>query len=573
MNKMNALKKYSDYLFFIFVIFSTYFTFLIGELYFQSKNSPDYGVYSKYFEYFNGELIYTDREQGLLYFFLVYVVLIFRQSFLSELTYDLFINSVIQTTNLFLYIVGIIGLYKLLRLKGFKSQNILLSIILINFFPVSLMLRWTFKPEILVFALLPWVFYMFELFFDTLNVKYLYFLSFPIALIMTSKPAVIAMFTIILIYYLIKSLKIFEFSKLVKPIFFFISIFFLLSYENFNANQRLFYEYPNLDSTIFNNPADISIFYNINFYDLFFAPFRHYHFDSLIGIFLLDTYGDYFFWYFDNDKSLFIFNSINLIKDIPYKFSTTLYQSQLLALFFSLVTYFSLVIFIFKEKSRRLYLMLPIIGFGILSLQALGFSSILFDQNINFDKSTSDVFKMFYLGFFIVISFIFIYNIIFEKFNKTKYIIAIFYIVSMLIIYGFPKNQDDNLDLFLVQKNNLSLTCNLNSLLLDIENTNCGSESYNLCVPNDLYIDTDYLKATKDKIDESFFAERELKDSKTENLVYINNFEDCLIYAEDGYISNKFNYSIINFPYINLLYFLISLFAFTRVNTLEKLNN
>ena len=138
-----------------------------------------------------------------------------------------------------------------------------------------------------------------------------------------------------------------------------------------------------------------------------FSPFRHYHSNSLIGITLLETYGDYYFWYFDNDKSLFSYNSIDLIPSIPFlaKYEGSLYQSQLVTLFYSVISFLSLLFLSFKYKKYRYFLLLPLVGYFVLSLQAFGLTSSLLNKNINFDKNTSDIFKVFYSGFFVLISF------------------------------------------------------------------------------------------------------------------------------------------------------------------------
>ena len=67
-----------------------------------------------------------------------------------------------------------------------------------------------------------------------------------------------------------------------------------MSVENYSANQKLLFQYEDLNEKLYNNPAELSLLYEVNFYDLF-SPFRHYHSNSLIGITLLETYGDYYF--------------------------------------------------------------------------------------------------------------------------------------------------------------------------------------------------------------------------------------------------------------------------------------
>lgn len=557
--KLFSINKISGF----FFLLSLYFSFAIGELFFLSTNSPDFFVYSQYFDYFAGEIKVTNREQGLLYFYLNYIVLFLKSEYINELNMDLIIHSSIQYTNFILYTIGLYGIFKLLKVLNFKVSNIFISLILLNFFPVALMLRWTFKPEILVFSLLPWVLYYLELFFIHEETKYLYILSFPLSIIMTSKGPVIAMVGILMLIYFIKIIKKGSYKKIYKPLILFITIFVLITLENFEANRRLFYDYQDLDPGIFNNPADVNIIYNINFYELFFAPFRHYHFDSLPGIILLDTYGDYFFWYFDNDKSLFGINTINLLEKLPFinKYSTSLYQSQLLSLFFSIITYTFLIYYAIKYKRYRTYLLLPLIGLIVLTLQALGLSSFLIDKNINFDKSTSDIFKMFYLGFLINISFIILYNILLQKFkNLSKIMFTIIYIASMLVVYGFPVDKNLELTKYLEEKNNISHMCNINSSIFQLSSENCNDPAYQFCIPNDRYINNDYIQNRIPKISSGEFKKRIIRHKNSSNEVLVDNFIDCMDTVEPLKLSSIKDNTLNNMPYINLIYFFIFLY-------------
>ena len=55
-----------------------------------------------------------------------------------------------------LYLVGLTGLYCLLKEKEFHTKNIFLAFSILNFLPTTFYLRLTMKPEILAFALFSW---------------------------------------------------------------------------------------------------------------------------------------------------------------------------------------------------------------------------------------------------------------------------------------------------------------------------------------------------------------------------------------------------------------------------------
>ena len=59
-----------------------------------------------------------------------------------------------------------------------------------------------------------------------------------------------------------------------------------------------------------------SIIYNIDLYELVSNPNKHNHADSFIGITLLETTGDYFDLYWDNDSTNYFKNRRDSLKHI-----------------------------------------------------------------------------------------------------------------------------------------------------------------------------------------------------------------------------------------------------------------
>ena len=84
--------------------------------------------------------------------------------------------------------------------------------------------------------------------------------------------------------------------------------FTALSIENNNANGKSILDIQS-GSTIeenYNYKAPYSIIYKTDMYELLSSPIKHDHADSFIGITLLETNGDYFDLYWDNDASEFL---------------------------------------------------------------------------------------------------------------------------------------------------------------------------------------------------------------------------------------------------------------------------
>ena len=72
------LKIFSIFSFF----FSLIFTFTVGEIFYNSIDGTDFYRYFRYIEYFNGTIETTSREQGLFYFWIISLLLIYMINFI-----------------------------------------------------------------------------------------------------------------------------------------------------------------------------------------------------------------------------------------------------------------------------------------------------------------------------------------------------------------------------------------------------------------------------------------------------------------------------------------------------------
>src|SRR5210317_976901 len=121
---------------YIWLIFTFVYSSYILNLYYLSTLSPDYSRYSKYLNYFNSEVEVINLDQGLAYFFLIYITKVFLYNFITFdqleefYTFDdheFFISLAIQTGNTLLYIIGIVGLYFLImHFFSFESSSVIL---------------------------------------------------------------------------------------------------------------------------------------------------------------------------------------------------------------------------------------------------------------------------------------------------------------------------------------------------------------------------------------------------------------------------------------------------------------
>ena len=90
-------------------------------------------------------------------------------SFSDLLNFDINLDKSIQQVNFYIYLFGLFGYYVLLRFHKFSRSVIFGVLTFINFFPPAISMRLVFKPEILAFALFPWIIYLIEKFQLSLN--------------------------------------------------------------------------------------------------------------------------------------------------------------------------------------------------------------------------------------------------------------------------------------------------------------------------------------------------------------------------------------------------------------------
>ena len=145
----------------IFLIVSVLVIKELNLLFYNTLDSPDFNKYIVYLQhFFDGQI--TNKEHGLMYY---YIHSLNYSIFYSDLNnFEFFIHRSIQNVNFYIYIIGLIGYYFLLQYLNFSNKTIFATFIFINFFPPSISMRLVFKPEILAFALLPWIIFALEKF-------------------------------------------------------------------------------------------------------------------------------------------------------------------------------------------------------------------------------------------------------------------------------------------------------------------------------------------------------------------------------------------------------------------------
>ncbi len=546
----------------IFFLVSIFLVFTAINLFYLSSEAPDYIFYKDYFDYFFRDTTNTGRENGLLYFFLVSCVVKIQEINITPATELHYISNSIHTINFSLYLVGLAGLYKLLELKKFEKNNILLSFIILNFMPFTIKLLSTMKPEILAFAILPWSLLCIELFIKYKNINYIFLSIFPNIILLSTKNSIIATVGAIYLFIFIVNFKTFKNIKFLRAVSFFLFFYFLLLYEDFLSNGYLIFNHiPEGGALLIpeGERVKLNFIYNINFYDLIQKPYRHNHANSFIGMALLDLFGDYFQWYANNTKSLYTFDNY-IIKGFWY-FGNV---KELVGLFLGIITYFFIFRFILKIKDVRLYLSLPFFSY-------LVFLFNIFIRREYFETSRAELFKSHYYSYLFVITFAFLLVCVLKNKSFHKYIFLTFLVLTSFFMHGFFKTTYTNTLDYLSVKNNVSQFCDTNKLIFNIESSNeCDDYFTNLCEPDILLFDLRYLLNSNEIVHTNYPLELT---NEAGYIVKVNNLSDCLDYAKKGFRFNSVYVNKVRVPWVNLVYLIFSIFSLYQINKMFRNEN
>mgnify|MGYP001296429574 FL=1 len=488
--KNYLFKSKLESFYFLILLFSILWLKEISYLFYNTLESPDINKYFIYFDhFFNNQT--TNKEHGLMYYYLQSLnYSIFYSDFQN---FDLFIHKSIQQVNFYIFIFGLTGYFYLLRFFNFTLNVIYPTLLFINFFPPSISMRLVFKPEILAFALLPWIIYLLEKYLDSKDIKNLIFSIPLIVSIISIKGNVLV---IISIYLFISYFRIF--INVPKKSLIYLSLvvlisFITLSLENNSANGKTILDIQS-GSAIeenYNFKAPRSIVYKTDMYGLISSPIKHNHADSFIGITLLEISGDYFDLYWDNNateffknrKKIFTFVQSNEIKKpeldktsssviIYQQRMTDVYLYETIGLLLSIFLFYFLIIEALKKSVFRKFLLASFLGMAVLL-----FHSITGVPKNNFDPLVGDTFKPLYYSFVLIFSFAILVAVLLSK--KQRRIIYLGIYCSLIVfILGFPKSNEFEANLDMTQKIEASIYCPVEKLIY-LDNNNFDSLNCN----------------------------------------------------------------------------------------------
>lgn len=479
------LKKIKNNLIYkIFFVISLYFSTIWINFYYISPKNVDFHKYYTYINYFLGGGNYIEYGQGVIYYFLI--SLVFKQYIknVNSEELEIALSYSVQNLNLIFYIIGLIGLYKLMKLKNIQTKIIFAVLTIINFFPQVLIARALMKPEIIAIALLPWIIYILEIYYINQNFRYLFLILPFLILVLNSKATIAAMTLLYLLTFYAKEVN----SNLgIKKLSFLILCtlisLFLIQIETYRVTNTNIYERP-YDS-VYDNKAPISILFKANLFSVFREPFLKYtdqnsfysvHAKSVINLTLLDTFGDHFNQFFDSDLNYFYHNRKEFIqisdKNSYDSVTRTIYYNgplkkylairldhlrKIFSVILSLIYYSILFLLLKTNKKMKKFYFSPFIGIAVLYLLSISGS---------YSPFKGDTIKSYYYSFLIVISLAFVLAKVFDKNRKLIFPIIIFFPLIVFFIGGHPKNNNQQLSEHIISSNSYSVFCKVNNKLL-----------------------------------------------------------------------------------------------------------
>jgi hypothetical protein len=204
----------------------------------------------------------------------------------------------------------------------------------------------------------------------------------------------------------------------------------------------------------------------------------------------LETTGDYFDLYWDNDSVSYFKNRKEVIKSIQSgeikvpnfdmenitlsifkQRDSDRYSRSSLGLLLSVFLYFNLIKSILIEEKYRKFMIMGFIAMGVLL-----FHSITGFPKNNFDPLVGDTFKPLYYSFALIFSFIFLIASKLKD-KRVQFWQIIIYCLAVVFILGFPKYYDYDVQVDLAPKIENSIFCNIEKSIYlqqsDFEDLSC----------------------------------------------------------------------------------------------------
>ena len=547
---MKIHKKLLEKVYLLFTVFFNLYLFLITYIQYSSHRGTDFDIYGNYLNYFIYGIKQTLQEQTVGYFFLVSEISKFNINAMKiSIDYrDLIYNHGIQITNYILFLIGLVGIYKLLISLEISKFYALTAINLISIFPPLVGLRMILKPEIMAFAFVPWLIFIILTYKQTNQKKYLMMALPLMAILLSLKSSITLMigFTV-LIFFGKEALK--------KDIILLgtgsVVLMSLLIFESFQFTNILIWDHKT--PLAYDFKAPLSFLYSFNS-DLWSNPYRDSQATSMWGILLLDTFNDYWERYW--------FHIDGYVTKNQFTNKFLIHIGSVISFIF----YFLSIIYLSREKNTLLK-KIGILGYIGLFVMIINSHNLIPFLTKNFNPGKGDPMKTHYFSFLLAFTFIYLYLKIFEGRKKVYSLIFLILMSSyslQLLSPITPKEISSNQTL--INKIHLLSPCSIGDPVRNIINYShswCGNENIVKAICDGEY-NQELLPIDEGGYyvyppDEKYKKINLIKDN---NVVTVNNYFECLNYADGDYMllssQEYFSNDNIEKPKTFILLFLLS---------------
>ena len=266
--------------------------------------------------------------------------------------------------------------------------------------PSTIVLRSSFKPEILAFSVIGWVLYFLKLYdFEKSNYSVLR-LTILLSIILTSKISIALILGFVIFLEILINYKKILSKDLIKPLIVLSIMSFTLIIENYQHNGLLIFQTEH--DKKYDNTASLEFFTNFDTINFIDNPNKYFYFDSFLGIVMFDSFNDFFGLYSNSEytelnnsrkqffsvtKKLdnpifplkFIMDKANfkltISGDVDGRWKDEKYIDELAmrsSFYFSVIFYVLLIIFSIFKKQLRAPLLSPFVSLVFLIISSLG---------------------------------------------------------------------------------------------------------------------------------------------------------------------------------------------------------
>lgn len=516
-----------------FTIALNFYLFLLTYLQYSSHRGTDFDIYGNYLNYHIFGFKQTLQEQTVGYFSLVSLVSKTKiEAMKISVDYkELIYNYGIQTANYLFFIIGLFGIYKILNFLDVNKFHSLTIINLLSLFPPLVGLRMILKPEIVAFAFLPWVIYLIFIYKNNKELKYIIMLLPLISMLLSLKSSITLMIGLtILIFFGKDALK----KEIILLGFGSVLIMSLLLFESYQITDILVWDHKTPPG--YNYKAPVSFLYNINT-DIWNNPFRDSQAKSMLGILLLDTFGDYWERYWFHSDGYIGRQNFN-IKSIINLGSTM-----------SFIFYSFSVCYLLKDKNNLLK-KIGTLGYVGLFVMIINSHNLIPFLTKNFNPGKGDPMKTHYFSFLLAFTFIYLYLKLFQNRNKIFSIVFLIFIstYSFMLLQPIGLNEIKS-NQSLMNKVHILSPCSLGdpiNTIINYSHSWCEDEAITIAICEGNY-NENLIPIDKDGYlvfppDESY---RTINLVQENNVVTVNNYYECLNYTEGGFLpASSANYFV-----------------------------